>query len=169
VASFSFKAKYNITSEQKKMRVPVISLLKNSTVKVFVGLLLGCLLSSMPSFALTAEDAEVEQAFVKFQHEWISKLNQHGKYGKGNVQVEEDLNNKGNYTASYFTLSDPIDYRIKKTTQKGSPYVGVLRYKKMVCSSRGKTPEEASAGNFKCEHKQTVTEIFRFSDGKWVF
>ena len=134
-----------------------------------VGLLLCGLFNSLPSFALALEDAEVEQAFVQFQHEWITKLNNHGKYGKGNIQIEQDPNNKGNYTASYFTLSDPIDYRIKKTAQKGSPYVGVLRYKKMICSSNGKTPEEASAGNFKCEHKQTVTEIFRFSGGKWVF
>ena len=127
------------------------------------------LVISFSSFALAIEDSDVEKAFVKFQHDWIEKLNHYGKYGKKNVEVKEDQDHKGTYVASYLELSDPFEYRIKKTGQKGSPYVGVIRYKKMEYSSRGKTPEEASNGNFECKRQLTVTEIFRFSGGKWVY
>jgi len=134
-----------------------------------ISLLVCGLIISFSSYALATEDSDVEKAFVKFQHEWIEKLNHHGKYGKKNVEVKEDQDHKGVYVASYLELSDPFEYRVKKTGQKGSPYVGVMRYKRMTYSSSGKTPEEASNGNFECKRQLTVTEIFRFSGGKWVY
>jgi len=137
--------------------------------KFWLGLLAGALLLSLSSHALALEDAEVEKAFVKFQHEWIEMLTKYGKYGKSHLQVQEDQAHKGSYIASYLVLTEPFEYRIKKTGQKASPYVGVIRYKKVTYSSKGNTPEQASAGKFKCEHESIVTEIFRFSGNKWVY
>jgi len=133
-----------------------------------IGMLVWGLVLSLPIYAAAIEDSDVEKAFVKFQQEWIEKLNQHGKYGKKHIEVKEDKDHKG-YIASYLELSDPFEYRIKKTGQKGSPYVGVMRYKRMEYSSTGKTREEASNGQFQCKRQLTVTEIFRFSGGKWVY
>lgn len=142
---------------------------RDRTLRIWLGLLMTGLLLALSSHAFAVEDVEVEKAFVRFQGEWIAKLTKYGKYGKDYVQVAEDETRKGNYVASYLELSKPFEYRIKKTGQKASPYVGVMRYKKMTYSSKGKTPEEASAGNFKCEHESVVTEIFRFSGNKWVY
>jgi len=131
-------------------------------------LVCGLVISFSP-YALAIEDADVEKAFVKFQREWIEKLNHHGKYGRNHIEVKQAQDQKGGYIASYLELSDPFEYRVKKTGQKGSPYVGVMRYKRMEYSSTGKTREEASNGNFECKRQLTVTEIFRFSGGKWVY
>lgn len=137
---------------------------------LWMGLIVFGLVVTFASSAFAVDDsADVEKAFVKFQHEWIQKLNRYGNYGKKHVEVKEDKDHQGVYIASYLELSDPFEYRIKQTGQKGSPYVGVIRYRKMTYASRGKTPEEASAGNYKCEHQSIVTEIFRYSGGKWVY
>lgn len=137
--------------------------------KCLFGVLAALLLLSFSSHALAVDDAEVEKAFVKFQHDWIAKLNKYGTYGKSHLQVKEDEAHKGSYVASYLMLTEPFEYRIKKTGQKASPYVGVIRYKKMTYASKGNTPEEASGGTFKCVHESIVTEIFRYSGDKWVY
>lgn len=137
--------------------------------KLLLGILVVLLLSSFSSHALALNDAEVEKAFVKFQHDWIAKLTKYGTYGKSHLQVKEDEAHKGSYVASYLVLTEPFEYRIKKTGQKASPYVGVIRYKKMTYASKGSTAEEASAGSFKCVHESIVTEIFRYSGDRWVY
>lgn len=137
--------------------------------KCLLMLVLFGLMMGFSSFAVALEEADVEKEFVTFQHEWMQKLLRNGKYGRSNVQVKVDETQQGVYVASYSELSDPIDYRIKKTDQQGSPYVGVVKYKKIMYSSKGKTPEEATRGDFVCDRELIVTEIFRFSGGKWVY
>lgn len=137
---------------------------KSLMLLVLFGLMLG-----FSSFAIALEEADVEKAFVTFQDEWMQKLIRNGKYGRSNVQVKADETQQGIYVASYAELSDPIEHRIKKTDQQGSPYIGVIKYKKKTCSSKGKSPEEAASGQYSCNKELIVTEIFRFSGGKWVY
>ena len=138
--------------------------LKSMTLLVLFGIMLG-----FSSLALASEETDVEKEFVTFQREWMEKLVRNGKYGRSNVQVKADESQQGLYVASYAELSDPIEHRIKKTDQQGAPYIGVIKYKKMTYSSKGKSPEEASRGDYVCDKELIVTEIFRFSGGKWVY
>lgn len=137
---------------------------KSLILLVLFGIMIG-----FSSLAIALEEADVEKEFVTFQHEWMQKLVRNGKYGRNNAQVKADETQQGLYVASYAELSDPIEYRIKKTDQQGAPYIGVIKYKKMTYSSKGKNPEEASRGDYVCDKELIVTEIFRFSGGKWVY
>lgn len=141
----------------------------NTSLKSWILLLLFGLMISFSSLALALEEADVEKEFVTFQREWMEKLVRNGKYGRNNAQVKADESQQGLYVASYAELSEPIEYRIKKTDQQGAPYIGVIKYKKMTYSSKGKNPEEASRGDYVCDKELIVTEIFRFSGGKWVY
>lgn len=141
----------------------------NTSLKSLILLVLFGLMIGFSSLALALEEADVEKEFVTFQREWMEKLVRNGKYGRNNAQVKADDSQQGLYVASYAELSDPIEYRIKKTDQQGAPYIGVIKYKKMTYSSKGKNPEEASRGDYVCDKELIITEIFRFSGGKWVY
>ncbi len=141
----------------------------NNSLKSLILLLLFGLTIGFSSLTLASEEADVEKEFVAFQQEWMQKLVRNGKYGRNNAQVKADEIQQGLYVASYAELSDPFEYRIKKTDQQGAPYIGVIKYKKITYSSKGKSPEEASRGDYVCDKELIVTEIFRFSGGKWVY
>jgi hypothetical protein len=121
------------------------------------------------SYALALDDSQVKASFQEFQHDWLKRLKQHGKYGQENVRISEDPDQKGSYIATYEDLTEPLDSRVNKTDQKATPYVGVLQYDKLTHVCRGKTPEEARSGPFHRESEESITEIFRFSKGKWVY
>jgi len=121
------------------------------------------------SYAAGIDESQVKASFVQFQQEWMNKLKQHGKYGLDCVQVSEDPDRKGTFIAKYEDLSEPSEPEIRKTGQKASPFVGVLHYNTVTQVSRGNTAEEAKRGPFKCESQEGVTEIFRFSKGKWIY
>jgi hypothetical protein len=139
--------------------------IKECSVVFFVLALLCC----TSSFALATDESNAKEGFQKFQHDWVNKLKEHGKYGQQNIQVSEDPDQKGKFVAKYDELKDPTETRIEKTGQKGTPYVGVLHYEKWTYACRGNTPEEAKQGPFQCELQEGITEIFRYSKGKWVY
>ena len=134
-------------------------------IPLFFGLLLA--FGSIPVFA--RDEVPAEEAFIRFQKEWLDGLNRHGKFGESHMRVEREPDHGGAYVARYSELTGPTAYEIKKTGQSKVPYIGVLHYEERSYLSKGKTPEEAGAGPFQCEKQTAITEIFRFSDGKWVY
>jgi hypothetical protein len=114
-------------------------------------------------------DKKAEESFVTFQQEWMKKLQQHGFYGLSNVKVEEDGAQKGVYIAKYVELSEPKESEVRKTANKASPYVGVLKYERWEYVNRGSNPEEARKGPFKPESRELISEVFRYSKDKWVY
>lgn len=118
-------------------------------------------------YATTQEEAE--KIFSEFQTEWMQKLNTQGRHGKEGAQVLAALNKDGMYVAEYIELSKPTSSEVKSTGVKDSPYVGILHYDKTVYNAEGKTKEEALQGPYRIANEQSITEIFRFSKGKWVY
>jgi hypothetical protein len=130
-------------------------------------LLFACVALS-PARCFAAEDqAAVTKAFEVFQQEWLIKLNQHGDYGWEKIKMETD--SQGRHCASYRILTKGLESEVKATGDKGSPYVGVLKYEEQTYASRADTPDLAKQGPFECEKALVVTEIFRYSGGKWLY
>ena len=119
--------------------------------------------------ALATDEEGVESSFKAFQEVWLKKLSQHGSYGLEHVKVEKVESDNSSYVATYRELGEPQSSRIRKTDSKGSPYVGVFSYEEIVYSNKGETAEEAAKGPFKCEKTVTITEIFPYLNGKWVY
>lgn len=131
---------------------------------VTVGVAAGSVQAAEPDGAL------VKKQFLAFQTEWFKKLNRNGSYGPQHIVVTVDNSQPRKlYIARYRLLTGMKSYRIKKTGEKASPYVGVLRYEKVTVCCKGHTPEEARQGPFRSERVAAVTEIFRYSHGKWVY
>jgi len=115
----------------------------------------------------TEEEAQAKSSFEVFQLEWMKKVNSYGDYGQHNVKVETD--GQGRFVASYRLIVPAEGSEVKSTGDKASPYVGVVKYEEQTFFSRADTPELAKQGPFKVEKEVIITEIFRYSKGKWVF
>ncbi len=124
------------------------------------------LLGYSVAFAADHERAEAERSFVQFKEEWIEKLNKHCKHGKEHADVQS--NGEGFYVVQYSELAEP-SFEIKETGVKESPYVGIIRYDRRTLSAQAPTREDALNGQFKTHSLQGVTEIFRYSKGKWIY
>ena len=118
---------------------------------------------------MASDDAKVEEGFVAFQKDWMQKLRTHGKYGEHTAQVAEAKEGAGMFSAEYDDLTEPTSFEVKKTDVKATPYVGVIHYEKRKYSCRAKTAEQAKLGPYEIASSSEVTEIFRYSNGKWVY
>lgn len=131
--------------------------------------LLGFILFLSNSFlALAADDeATARSSFVEFEKSWLQKVNAYGDYGQEKVKVDQD--EQGRYCARYRIIAPGEGSEVKATGVKASPFVGVLHYIEQTYVSRADTPDLAKQGPFENEKEVLYTEIFRFSNGKWVF
>ncbi|MEJ5364191.1 MAG: hypothetical protein WHS86_03750 [Desulfosoma sp.] len=117
--------------------------------------------------ARATDEKEACQLFESFRAEWMKKLTQHGNYGPENISFEE-IKGQKKVVARYSELGEFKEARVKKTDNKGCPFVGILSYEEKVCESEGKSRNEAAKGPFACGTR-AVTEVFRFANGKWVY
>jgi hypothetical protein len=124
--------------------------------KVF---LLALLICSSTVFA--AEDVTVEQSFKSFCNNWVQILK---KNKPSQVFCKES---KEGYIAEYATMGDEHNTAIKKTTNKKTPFVGILKYREKVFKCSAATRERAIAGPFRVASERNVTELFIYQNGKW--
>jgi hypothetical protein len=124
--------------------------------KVFLLALLICC-----STAFAAEDATVEQSFKSFCNNWVQILK---KNKPGQVFCKES---KEGYIAEYATMGDEHNTAIKKTTNKKTPFVGILKYREKVFKCSASTREGAIAGPFRVASERNVTELFIYQNGEW--
>ena len=117
--------------------------------------------------ARATDEKEACQLFESFRVEWMKKLSQHGIYGPEKISFEE-IKGQKKVVARYSELGEFKESRVKKTDTKGCPFVGILSYEERVCESEGTSRSEAAKGPFACGTR-TVTEVFRFANGKWVY
>jgi hypothetical protein len=124
--------------------------------KVFLLALLLCC-----STVFAAEDVTVEQSFKSFCNNWVQILK---KNKPGQVFCKES---KEGYIAEYATMGDEHDTAIKKTTNKKTPFVGILKYREKVFKCSAATREGAIAGPFRVASERNVTELFIYQNGEW--
>ena len=110
---------------------------------------------------VAAEEAQVEKSFKVFCKKWISIIK---KNKPNNVFCRED---KGAYVAEYSSMGDVHNATIKKTVNKKTPYIGILKYREKVFRNNAATCEKAIAGPFMAATERNVTELFVFQHGKW--
>jgi len=111
--------------------------------------------------AAYADESHVEKSFNDFCKEWMSIL----KKNKPNSKFCRE--EKGCYIAEYSFLSDEHMTTVKKTANKKTPYIGILKYREKVFKNQAATRERALAGPFTAASERNVTELFVFQNGKW--
>ena len=105
-------------------------------------------------------------AFDTFTIEWMKKLEGTEDFHKTRAQAVESPDG---FTAEYVGYIPDRSIRVKKTDSVDTPYVGILIYSEKTLRCAGKTKEEALQGPFDQVETSQVSEIFRFTKGKWVY
>src|SRR5205823_7096187 len=117
-----------------------------------------------PLIDLTEE--AVQTSFDAFTIEWMKKLSDTEEFHRTQtVTVSESAEG---FAAEYVGYLPHRYIIIKKTESKDTPFVGILTYYEKTMRCVGKTKEEALKGPFEASDSQQVSEIFRFTKGKWV-
>ncbi len=113
-----------------------------------------------------AEDAARED-FDTFTREWMRKLVKTEDFQK--KKKMRMTQTEAGFVAEY-TGYLPHRYTVVKPTEsKITPFVGVLTYSKEKMRCVGQTKEAALEGPFEQAGTSQVSEIFRFTKGKWVY
>ena len=115
---------------------------------------------------LVITEESVLATFDTFTTEWMQKLALTEDFRKSQAHLVESPDG---FAAEYTGYVPERLINIKKTDSTDTPYVGVLTYfeKKLRCA--GKTKEDALKGPFEQVETSQVSEIFRFTKGKWVY
>jgi hypothetical protein len=136
---------------------------------LFLALLLAFVLTC-PSAALCSEEASpvpdhVEKRFEAFASNWVAGCQKSFVHSNSKPDVSKD---KEGVVVRYTAIDEhSISWRLKPTTSKDSPYVGILTYHRTDLESRGGSKAEAESKPFVVTRAVKVTEIFRYSKGNW--
>jgi len=119
------------------------------------------------SLLIDLSEEAVQTSFDVFTIEWMKKLSDAEEYHRTQtVKVSESAEG---FSAEYVGYLPHRYIIVKKTESKETPFVGILTYYEKTMRCVGKTKEEALKGPFEASDSQQVSEIFRFTKGKWVY
>ncbi|HEV8715156.1 MAG TPA: hypothetical protein VGX03_20290 [Candidatus Binatia bacterium] len=122
--------------------------------------------AATPPLVDLSEEA-VQTSFDVFTIEWMKKLSDTEEFHRTQtIQVSESPEG---FAAEYVGYLPHRYIIVKKTDSKETPFVGILTYYEKTMRCVGKTKEEALKGPFQASDSQQVSEIFRFTKGKWVY
>ena len=121
--------------------------------------------SDKPQLIITTEE-DALATFDAFTIEWMQKLVQTEDFHKTQAQVVESPDG---FAVEYVGYIPDRLIKVKKTDSSDTPYVGILTYSEKKLRCAGKTKEEALQGPFEQVETNPVSEIFRFTKGKWVY
>lgn len=118
-----------------------------------------------PAAAVISQDVALA-TFDAFTIEWMKKLAETEGFRKSRAQVKQS---QEGFFAEYTGYLPDRYINVKKTESTETPYVGILTYYEKTLRCTGKTKEEALQGPFNQVDTNQVSEIFRFTKGKWVY
>lgn len=121
--------------------------------------------SPPPLAALVSEDVALE-AFDAFTIEWMKKLKQTEEFRRTQARISQLPDG---FSAEYTGYLPHRYIHVKKTEATDTPYVGILTYYERTFRCNAKTKDEAVKGPFEQTETTQVSEIFRFTKGKWVY
>ncbi|MSQ47554.1 MAG: hypothetical protein EXR78_04055 [Deltaproteobacteria bacterium] len=120
-----------------------------------------------PPAPAVIDEAAVQSSFETFTLDWMKKLTEAEEYHRREllkVSQSGDI-----FSAEYVGYLPQRFVAVKKTTSTETPFIGTLTYYERTLRCTGKTKDAATQGPFEQVETTPVMEIFRFTNGKWVY
>jgi hypothetical protein len=108
----------------------------------------------------------VQESFEKFVNVWMSRLD---SIGKMNILGIDIMPRDQGFVGRYVCYGPECEFSIKETGSPETPFVGILHYSEKHFLKKGETRQKAFQSPGMLTEKIPVTEIFRFTRGKWVY
>ncbi len=119
---------------------------------------------STPALGNRAYAQDADSAFPQFCQEWMEKLVAREENNVAHIRWEQ---NGDGITGSYIGYTRQHTCVTKNGTH-ATP-VGKISYQEIVYEKRGATTAEAELAPAQPVRTSRITEIFRYSDGKWIY
>lgn len=114
------------------------------------------------------DPATMQKKLDEFAHSTIVSIN---RCIIPSLQKKEiSKNADGSFTARYIEV-DPasINTSYKKSDHGTVSHIGYMRYKEVEYTCTAKTREEASKGPFRQKRAEMLTELIKYTKGKWTY
>lgn len=108
----------------------------------------------------------VNKLFADFVADWMKKLEDINNANRAKLKIQAV---DGGFSCCYVHYGPEREFWIKRTDSPVTPFVGFLRYSEKTLQKYGKTQEEVLQNVERVIAETPVTEIFRYSKGKWVY
>ena len=107
-----------------------------------------------------------QKSFEQFVNVWMSKLD---RIGKMNIRGLDIIPYDQGFVGRYVCYGPECKFAIKETESHETPFVGLLHYSEKHFLKKGRTRLKTFQSPGILTKKIPVTEIFRFTHGKWVY
>ncbi len=107
-----------------------------------------------------------QKSFEQFVNVWMSKLD---RIGKMNIRGLDIIPRDQGFVGRYVCYGPECEFSIKETGSPETPFVGILRYSEKHFLKKGESRQKTFQSPGMLTKKIRVTEIFRFTRGKWVY
>jgi hypothetical protein len=129
----------------------------------FVGALAAPGLGGPPA-AIPPEDPaqeSIRRSFQEFASRWMRSLEEDAR---GLTRSLPAQGQPGRQNATYRSIGSDFQIELRPTGSPRAPYVGILRYSEFThrCA-------DALAAACGVQSRATITEIFRYQNGRWVY
>ena len=132
---------------------------------VLSSLVLACTLLAAGRPALGADEQTAYKSFQEFSRQWMARL---AEISDQNSRKARPSRGATDEQARYVCYGPDCEIWIKKTDSRQTPYVGFIRYPEKHFLKNGDRVEQTDAGDTLLT-TFPVTEIFRFSAGRWIY
>lgn len=110
---------------------------------------------------------EARQTFDHFTQDWMRKLIKTEAFQKAKrVTVTKTIEG---FVAEYTGYLPHRYTEVKSTKSSTTPFIGILTYYKKQMQSVGKTEQDALSGTYRQAGTSEVSEIFRYTKGRWIY
>jgi hypothetical protein len=122
---------------------------------------------SGPSIAIADPGIlSVQESFEQFVNAWMAKLD---RIGEMNIRAPDITPSDQGFVGRYVCYGPECEFSIKETGSPETPFIGVLHYWEKHFLKKGETWQKTIQSPGMLTDKIPVTEIFRFTQGKWVY
>ncbi len=115
-----------------------------------------------------SKGVNAEEAFKEFAANWMARLEKISKNNAKNVTPKSSGPN-GTYSCKYVCYGPECRTSVKKTDSSVTPYIGMIYYSEKQILKKGANKQEAINDPGSVIVETPVTEIFRFSKGRWIY
>jgi hypothetical protein len=116
--------------------------------------------------ALAVDEPAVQRDFEGFVGDWMAKL---AKVCEENGRALKLAASKQGFSGEYVCYGPENRFWIKKTDSEITPYLGFISYQEKLILKQGRTFQEVRLDPGRVTSEMPVTEIFRWTAGRWVY
>jgi hypothetical protein len=134
---------------------------------LFAAVLLFSPLVCGPALAGEVVPSAILTSFENFSKGWMARLEKVNQENSRDVKSEAVAD--GRMVGRYICYGPDCMREVRGTESKATPYVGIIRYAQKVMEKEGDTPKKMKEDPGVQTSEIQVTEIFRYTGGRWVY